>query len=88
MSKIIIQLQGGLVQDVFLKGTGKVTGYITVDEDYEGADDEEITAVNIPASGTEVPYEAVCGGPYEVKNLPKESDVDKMVTKFLKEKKS
>jgi hypothetical protein len=88
MSKIIIQLQGGLVQDVFLRGTGKVNGYITVDEDYEGADDEEITKVEIIRDKTPDTYEAVCGGPYKLGDLPKGSDVDKMVTAFLKEKKS
>jgi hypothetical protein len=39
MSKIIIQLQGGLVQDVFIKGLGKPTAAIVIDEDTEGTDD-------------------------------------------------
>jgi hypothetical protein len=83
MSKIIIQLQGGFVQDVFIQGTGKPTGYITVDEDYEGADAEDITTVKAE-SGND--YEAACGGPYEISRLPKDSDVDKMVVAFLKAK--
>jgi len=39
MSIIVIQLQGGLVQDVFVKGTGAPTKAVVVDEDTEGADD-------------------------------------------------
>jgi len=83
MSKIIIQLQGGLVQDVFLRGTGRNTGYITVDEDYDGADAEDITTVKAKTGDD---YEAVCGGPYKISRLPKDSDVGKMITAFLKAK--
>jgi hypothetical protein len=89
MSKIIIQIQGGLVQDVFKVGSGKLTGYITVDEDAEGA--EDFTTVkcktkNDPLGKGTFNYEAVCGGAYKISNLPKRSDVARMVNKFLKEK--
>jgi len=36
MSTIIIQLEGGLVQDVFIKGTGKPSKATIVDFDIEG----------------------------------------------------
>jgi hypothetical protein len=43
MSKIIIQLQGGLVQEVFITGKGTPTKAIIVDEDTEGVDRDETT---------------------------------------------
>lgn len=79
MSKIIIQLQGGLVQDVFIKGTGNPTKYITVDED-EDADPTEQTTVKIGRGKT---YRAVCGM-HAISKLPKGSDVDHIVIKYLK----
>lgn len=82
MAEIIIQLQGGLVQDVFLCGRGKVTDYITVDED-EDADPRDQTKVKL---GKGKVYGAVVGM-HGVSRLPKGSDVDKIVTKFLTRKK-
>jgi hypothetical protein len=84
MSSIIVQLQGGLVQDVFLRGRGKPTKYITVDEDSEGADPDDITSVKVDY-GTlkdDHDYEAVCGC-YKISQLPKDSDVAKMVKAYL-----
>jgi len=83
MSTIIVQLQGGLVQDVFLRGTGKPTKYITIDEDFEGADPDDITSVFYfrCASGRSL-HEAVCGC-HKISPLPKGSDVDKMVKAYL-----
>jgi len=80
MSQIIIQLQGGLVQDVFICGTGKVSDAIVVDEDAQGADPKEITKVSL---GRGRKYEA-CIHTEGVTKLPKGSDVDKIVTKYLK----
>jgi hypothetical protein len=81
MSNIIIQLQGGLVQDVFIKGTGKITGYITIDED-EDADPKDQTKVKLGRGKT---YRAVVGC-HKISRLPKGSDVAKMVTAFLNKK--
>lgn len=87
MSTVIIQLQGGLVQDVFLRGTGKLTGYITVDEDCEGADPDDITTVKRDGTNEhESDYEAVCGGPHKLGPLPRDSDVAKMVRAYLSSK--
>lgn len=80
MSKIIIQLQGGLVQDVFKVGKGPVTGYITVDED-EDADPQDQTTVK---TGKGKDYSAVCGGIHSINKLPKGSDVDRIVKAYLK----
>ena len=49
MSRIIIQLAGGLVADVFIQGNDIPPSAIVVDEDVEGADPKEITSVTIPA---------------------------------------
>jgi hypothetical protein len=81
MSKIIIQLQGGLVQDVFLRGRGKPTKYVTIDED-EDADPKDQTEVKLGRGKT---YRAVVGC-HEVSRLPQKSDVAHIVNKYLKEK--
>lgn len=39
MSRVIIQVQGGLVQDVFIMGLGAPKSYVFVDHDCEGSDD-------------------------------------------------
>jgi hypothetical protein len=84
MSTIIVQLQGGLVQDVFLRGRGKPTKYITVDEDSEGANPEDITTVRLQNKlKDKFNYEAVCGGPYKLGSLPMGCDVAKMVKAYL-----
>jgi hypothetical protein len=80
MSKIIIQLQGGLVQDVFIKGRGIPTKAITVDEDVEGTDSEDITSINLKGKKT---YEA-CLGTWDINKLPKDSDVDRIVKAYSK----
>jgi hypothetical protein len=43
MSKIIIQLQGGLVQEVFITGEGEPGLVYIIDEDTEDIDDECLT---------------------------------------------
>jgi len=88
MSQIIIQLQGGLVQDVFICGTGKPSDAIVVNEDVEGADAKEITTVKITTENTSLgkgtfDYEA-CIHTEGITKLPKDSDVDKIITKYLK----
>jgi hypothetical protein len=80
MSKIIIQLQGGLVADVFVVGTGTPTEIIVIDEDTDGVGDEDLTMVKLGKRGT---YEAVVHS--ETPNpLPEDSDVAKMVRAFDK----
>ena len=84
MSQIIIQLQGGLVQDVFIKGKGIPTKAIVVDEDFEGADPKDITSVIIKREGmANSEYEA-CIHTEGIRVLPKNSDVDMIVKKYLK----
>ena len=80
MSKIIIQLQGGLVQEVFIQGKGIPSKAIVVDEDVEGADLAEITTIKA-ASGSS--YEA-CVHTEGLSKLPKNSAVDLMVKEYLK----
>jgi len=84
MSKIIIQLMGGLVQDVFIKGTGKLESAIVVDEDVEGPDPEDITSVKIKRPGLgNMTYEA-CIHTEGISRLKKGCDVDLIVNKYLK----
>ena len=79
MSKIIIQLDGGLVQDVFLRGTGKITGAIIVDEDVEMCDPDNLVSVEIEKDKV---YTASVHS-NKVSRLPKDSDVDKLVKVYL-----
>jgi hypothetical protein len=56
-----------------------------VDEDFEGADEDEITRVKVDY-GTlrdDHDYEAVVGC-HKISRLQKDSDVDKMVKAYLK----
>jgi len=78
MSKIIIQLQGGLVQDVFQQGEGIPIEALVVDEDTEGALPFEITTVKI---GKRKTYEA-CVHRTDINWLPTGSDVEKIVNAF------
>lgn len=80
MSKIIIQLQGGLVQEVFIQGTGAPEDAIVVDEDVEGADLEDITTIKLK-DGSD--YEA-CIHTEAINKLPKGRDVDNIVKEYLK----
>jgi hypothetical protein len=80
MSRIIIQLDGGLIQDVFLRGTGKVTGAVIVDEDVEMCDPDNLITVKIGRGKT---YTASVHS-NTVSRLPKDSDVDKIVKAYLK----
>jgi len=43
MNRLIIQLAGGLIQDVFKEKEGPVDSVLVIDEDTEGALDSEIT---------------------------------------------
>jgi hypothetical protein len=83
MSRIIVQLDGGLVQDVFLRGTGKINGAIIVDEDVEMCDPDLIVTVPI---GKRTYYKASVHS-NTVSKLPKDSNVDKMVKAYLDRKK-
>jgi hypothetical protein len=80
MATIIIHLGGGLVQDVFLKGTGKVTKAIVLDYDVEGADADEIITCKDEDGGTQEAIVHTEG----LNKLPKRSDVDLMVKAYLK----
>jgi hypothetical protein len=85
MSKIIIQLQGGLVQEVFIQGKGIPTKAIVVDEDVDGADSDEITSVKVDY-GTikdDTTYEA-CVHTEAISKLPAGSDIALIVKKYLK----
>jgi hypothetical protein len=80
--QIVIQLDGGLVQDVFLRGTGKITKAIIVDEDVEMCDPDNIITVPLGQRGK---YKATVHS-NTVPRLPKDSDVDKMVRAYLNKK--
>jgi hypothetical protein len=78
---IIIQLQGGLVQDIFIKGKNLTDlRAIIVDEDVEGADPERITETRSADGGL---LEA-CVHTEVIKQLPKNSDMDKIVKAYDK----
>lgn len=82
MSQIIIQLSGGLVADVFIKGTGTPTKAIVVDEDIEGTDDYISVEIKCKNSN-DFTYEA-CIHTRAIKPLPKGSDVDLIIKKYSK----
>jgi hypothetical protein len=43
MAEIVVHLDGGLVQWVYKRGRGEITGCVIVDCDTEGADEDELT---------------------------------------------
>jgi hypothetical protein len=45
MAELVIQLEGGLVQWVYKRGSGEITGSVVIDFDTEGSDKDEITSV-------------------------------------------
>lgn len=79
MSEIVIQLDGGLVQDVFLRGTGEITKAVIVDEDVEMCDPDNLLSVEL---GKGKVYTASVHT-NTVSQLPIDSDVDKMVARYL-----
>jgi hypothetical protein len=80
MSKIIVHLEGGLVQDVYLTGKGKVTEAVVMDFDTEGADPDEITAV---ITKDENVAEA-CIHTEAISRLPRDSNLDRLLKEYLK----
>jgi hypothetical protein len=83
MSTIIVQLNGGLVSDTYIKGTGKVTKCIIVDYDVEGACEDELVHAKEEDGGDQEAF-VHTDGPSK---LPKGSDVDLMVKAYLKTQK-
>jgi hypothetical protein len=81
MAEIIIQLDGGLVQDVLICGTGKITDAIVVDDDVEMCTDNLIK-IKLDKNRTYTASVHMDG----VHKLLKGSDVDKMVAAYLKKK--
>jgi len=84
MSKIIIQLQGGIVQEVFIQGKGIPSKAVVVDEDVEGASPDEVLSVS--ASFIRGSFYEACVHTEGIAKLPKNSDVDRMVKKYLAQK--
>jgi hypothetical protein len=82
MSRIIVQLDGGLVQDVFIQGRGKIIGAVIVDEDVQMCDPDNFVQVKI---GRGKMYTASVHS-NTVSRLKKDCDVDKMVKAYLKKK--
>jgi hypothetical protein len=78
MSRIVIQLSGGLVADQFLIGTGTPTEVIIIDEDVDQADEDEITTVKINKKQT---YRALVHAE-TLNHLPLNSDVARMLRTF------
>jgi hypothetical protein len=76
-------MQGGLVQEVFIRGTGAPTKAIVVDEDVEGADSEDSEDITTIKSDGGFDYEA-CIHTEALNKLPRNSDVDKIVKAYLK----
>lgn len=83
MAEIIIQLDGGLVQDVLICGTGKITDAIVVDEDVEMCDPDNLIKIKLNKDRTYIASVHMEG----VHKLLKGSDVDKIVAAYLKKKK-
>lgn len=80
MSTIIIQLQGGLVQDVFVKGTGQATKAVVIDEDTEMLDGDRITEARSEDGAL---LEATIHTE-RVKPLPKGCDMERLLKEYYK----
>lgn len=81
MSKIVIQVNGGIVQDVFIvqEEIQKLSGAIVVDFDSDGDDtDPKITSVDKKL------YAYV--GEVKINKLPEDSDVQKLLDKYFYER--
>lgn len=83
MSKLIIQVGGGLVQDVFKKGLGVIEEVITVDFD---VDDSLSDPGNIKIPFGKAGYIEADVQKMRVRRLPKDCDVDKIVKAYLKKR--
>jgi hypothetical protein len=55
-TRIIIHLDGGLVQSVYLDGTGPIEAAVIVDTDIEGAEESELTKVEQEGAKTLAAY--------------------------------
>jgi len=84
MSQIIIQLHGGLVADVFIKGTGKPTTAVIVDEDTESASDDNITSVTIGDKTKRTTVYEACIHTEKIKPLPLHCDIRDIVKEYSK----
>jgi len=80
MSRIVIQMEGGLVQDVFISGIGKPTTAVIVDFDTEGATEEELTSA-VLENGWGID---ACIHTEKLHTLPKKSDVARLVKAYDK----
>jgi hypothetical protein len=87
MSKIIVQVEGGLVQGAFLLKNSlfpndKVDGVIVLDFDVEGADGDEITETRDKDGAL---LEAVINEE-GIMTLPKGSDVQRLALAYLEQR--
>jgi len=87
MSKIIVQVEGGLVQGAFLLKNSlfpndKVDGVIVLDFDVEGADGDEITETRDKDGAL---LEAVIHEE-DIMTLPKGSDVQRLALAYLEQR--
>ena len=81
MSRIVIQMEGGLVQDVFISGIGKPTTAVIVDFDTEGADDQELTSIDDTGGWKRID---ACIHTEKLHTLPRKSDVARLVKAYDK----
>lgn len=77
MSKLIIQLQGGLIQDVFNMGTGTIKKVIVVDHDINDA------PMNITVTGKDGDTFTAAVHSMPINKLPKDCDVERLVKAYL-----
>jgi len=78
MSKIIIQLHGGLVQEVFITGEGEPDKAIIIDEDIDGLSEEDLT-IYTSEDGTEG---ETCIHTQRIIALPPSSDMARALNAF------
>lgn len=77
---LLIQIDGGLVRDVFYKGKGPLKNVVVIDFDTEGAEPKELTIAKDNA-GKE--FEAYIHT-IDVKELPDDCDVERIYKEYLK----
>ena len=77
MSRIIIQLEGGLIQDVFKTGSNAVTEAVVMDFDCEGANPSDITTIKHKLG----PVRAIIGT-HKITKLPNNCNISYLLRAY------
>jgi hypothetical protein len=81
MAKVIVQVSGGLVQDVFKTEDGNINGVVIMDFDTEGEDGDNLT-ITQDDQGSEI---NACIYEMPFSELPADCDVLRLYNKWKEE---